>query len=114
MALFFTRPTTIAEAARPRLRAAHLAAAQTEDVATASTDQDVTEIGQATRPTFSVPRFCCAALFVIVLFALYYLSAHDPKMGDHSDALFNLFQILTTGLTGLLVGEASASTSAGG
>jgi hypothetical protein len=47
----------------------------------------------------------CAALFLIVLFALYYLSAHDPKLGNHSDELFSLFQILTTGLTGVLVAK---------
>ena len=108
MGLFFTRPTTVAEAVRPRLREAHSAGAKTEAQVTASTEQDTSAIEQATRPAFSVPRFVCAALFLIVLFALYYLSAPDPKLANHSDELFNLFVILTTGLTGVLVGEASA------
>ena len=109
MGLFLTRSTTIAQAARPRLKAAHLADRQPEQNASASADADVSAIEQQTKPTFSVPRFCCAAAFVIVLFALYYLSAHDPKLASHSDELFNLFEIMTTGLTGLLVGEVAAT-----
>jgi hypothetical protein len=108
MGLFFTRPTTVAEAVRPRLRDAHLAGPKNEAEATASTEHDTSAIAQATRPEFSIPRFVCAVLFLIVLFALYYLSAHDPKLANHSDELFNLFVILTTGLTGVLVGEASS------
>ena len=108
MGLFFTRPSTIAEAVRPRLMEAHGAQAKNEPDVTTSTNQDISTIEQQTRPAFSVPRFVCAAVFVLVLFALYYLSAHDPKLANHSDELFNLFVILTTGLTGVLVGEASA------
>jgi hypothetical protein len=108
MGLFFTRPTAIAEAVRPRLITAHLAPAKNDLQATTTSDQETSAIEQATRPAFSVPRFVCAAIFLLVLFALYYLSAHDPKLANHSDELFNLFVILTTGLTGVLVGEASA------
>lgn len=108
MGLFFTRPTTIAEAVRPQLMEAHAAQAKNEPEVTTKTNQDILAIEQKTRPAFSVPRFVCAALFVLVLFALYYLSAHDPTLASHSDELFHLFVILTTGLTGVLVGEASA------
>lgn len=108
MGLFFTRPTTVTEAVRHRLREAHLAAPKDAAQATASTEHDTAAIEQETRPAFSVPRFACAAAFVVILFGLYYLSAHDAKLANHSDELFSLFQILTTGLTGVLVGEASA------
>ena len=108
MGLFFTRPNTIAEAVRPRLRTAYLAQPKNDVQATTSAEQEASAIEHEIRPAFSVSRFVCAALFVIILFALYYLSAHDPKLTNHSDELFNLFEILTTGLTGVLVGEASA------
>lgn len=108
MALFFTRQATVADAARPLLKNAHLAAAKTEPEASARAAEDASVIEQGAQPTFSVIRFSCAVIFVIVLFGLYYLSVHDPKMANHSDELFNLFVSLTSGLTGLLVGEASS------
>jgi len=109
MGLFYTAGGNIAALARPRLIQAYRAPPQDEQAATATADADVEEIEQGVRPTFSVPRALSALAFVIVLFALYAWSAHDEKMADHSDALFSLFEIMTTGLTGLLVGETAAN-----
>jgi hypothetical protein len=107
MGLFYTRQGNIAAAVRPRLRAAHLAAAVPQEAADTATDQATNEIEQATRPTFSVPRFVCTIILLLVLFGLYAWSAHDTKMAAQSDALFTLFEALTAGLTGVLVGEST-------
>jgi hypothetical protein len=108
MGLFYTRQHSVAAAVGPRLRAAHLApAAADAGAANTTTDQETTAIEQETRPTFSVPRFVCAVILVLVLFGFYVWSAHDTKMAAQSDALFTLFQALTSGLTGVLVGESA-------
>jgi hypothetical protein len=109
MGLFYTRQSNIAAAVRPRLRAAHLANSVAPAAADTATDQETTEIEQATRPTFSVLRFVCAFILVLVLFGLYAWSAHDTAMAAHSDALFTLFEALTSGLTGVLVGESASN-----
>ncbi len=108
MGLFFSRPVTFTQATRPRLIAAHTSPAKGTQDAAAQADRDTSEIEQEARPAFSLLRFCCALVFVLALFGFYYLSAHDPTMSSHSDQLFNLFEILTTGLIGVLVGEASS------
>jgi hypothetical protein len=72
-----------------------------------ATDQETTAIEEETRPTFSVPRFVCAVILVLVLFGFYVWSAHDSEMAAQSDALFTLFETLTSGLTGVLVGESA-------
>jgi hypothetical protein len=114
MGLFYTKPATdVAALAVPRLQAARNAAPpQTpQEIAAAANDtaNAAGEIAAGARPTFSLPRFLCAVAFVVVLFLLYYWSAHDEKMTAHSDGLYHLFEILTSGLTILLVGESSSA-----
>ena len=110
MGLFFTRQNNLAGLIQPRLRAALLAPppanpAQADTAAHETAGQIVTDA----RPTFSVPRFVCAFGFVAVLFLLYVWAAHDDKMAPNASALFHLFEVLTSGLSALLVGEASSS-----
>jgi len=110
MGLFYTRQSNAAAAAGPRLLAAHAANAKNPDAAAQAAQQDTQAVAAATRPEFSVPRFICAAVLVVLLAALWIYVAHDAAMKEHAEAMQNLFVTLTSGLIGVLVGEGSSST----
>jgi hypothetical protein len=107
MGVFFTRQQNLATVAQQLLRTAHAAQPSADPGANATADTDT--IVNAARPTFSVNRALIALGLVILLFVLYAVSAHDTKMAAHSDALFHLFEVVASGLTALLVGEAASS-----
>jgi|1185.fasta_scaffold595462_2 hypothetical protein len=110
MGLFYTRQTSITRAARPILQAARTAAAMPAADAAAAAQDDAETVAQAARPEFSVPRFICAAVLVVLLAGLWIYVAHDPAMKEAASAMQNLFVTLTSGLIGVLVGEASGSS----
>lgn len=110
MGLFYTRQNSAASAAGPRLLAAHAANGKTPDVAAHDAAADTQAVAAATRPEFSVPRFVCAAVLVVLLAALWIYVAHDNAMKEAASAMQNLFVTLTSGLIGVLVGEASGSS----
>jgi uncharacterized membrane protein AbrB (regulator of aidB expression) len=111
MGLFYTRQSSAASAAGPRLLAAHAGNAKDMNAAAQATQADTQEVAAATRPEFSVPRFVCAAILVVLLAVLWIYVAHDSAMKDAASAMQNLFVTLTSGLIGVLVGEASGSSS---
>jgi hypothetical protein len=111
MGLFYTQQTSIARAAHPILTAARTAAPLPAAEAKAAAQNDAEAVAQAARPEFSVSRFICAAVLVVLLAALWIYVAHDAAMKDAASAMQNLLVTLTSGLIGVLVGEASGASS---